>query len=232
MGKTVWKEKKAADERLRTKRFEEQGAALRASGAEEKDATFGMAAANFLGFLCSLPFCAAAVLLYVFCAEVTVLPLPALVSILLFLAAWILCVFVHEGLHYLAWGIVNRSFKGLHIRFSWTAAYCSCEIPMRKGKYLCGTAAPFLFLGVGICCAGILTGELFFFLLGVFNMIGAGGDLLLLFRGIFVRRDAVLLDHPVRCGFVCFLPGRDSVGTDGKKRGERSKRGTLPEEKD
>ena len=221
MGRKKRKEKKAADERLRTKRFEEQRAALRASGAEEKDVTFGMAAANLLGFLCALPFCAAAVVLYVFCAEVTVLPLPAFASVLLFLAALILCVFVHEGLHYLTWGIANRSFQGLHIRFSRTAAYCSCEIPMKKEKYLCGTAAPFLFLGVGICCAGILTGEPYFFLLGVCNMIGAGGDLLLLFRGIFVRRDAVLLDHPVRCGFVCFLPRRDSAGTDGRKRGER-----------
>lgn len=198
-------------ERLR--RFSQSVEELREKGYEAKDATFGIVAANVYGLLAALPFAAAAIALFVLFAPSVRGIFPFLFGDLFLLAGLALAsIPVHEGLHALAWGAVNRSFDG--IRFGVMkevfTPYCACEVPMQRGKYVTGAAAPFVLLGIGFSAAGICTGYWVLLAAGVFNVFCAGADILVCFKALSHRAER-LLDHPQKCGFFAFTKKKESL---------------------
>ena len=82
--------------------------------------------------------------------------------------------------------------------------YCACEAPMHSAAYVCGTLAPFVFLGLGLSAAGIAAGYWALLCAGVINIFCAGADILVSVRAL---GGGVLLDHPERCGFYRFRKG-------------------------
>lgn len=201
------REAAAAKEAERIARFEARCAALRAQGYEQTDRTLKILSANIWGFLVALPFAAAAIALYVLFADKKFLLTGNIAGEL---ALLFLCmaasVPAHEGLHALFWAAVNRSFAGIRFGFIPAALtpYCTCEREMGRVGYLSGCLAPFALLGVGLCLGGILSGYLFFLIGGVFNILAAGGDLLVSLRTFACGRGCVFLDHPTACGFFSF----------------------------
>ncbi len=203
---------KAREERARTaeaerlRKFCANVSALESQGYTASDKTFGVKAANVFGVLAALPFAGAAVILFVVCVHSVRNIFPMLfVEIFLLAGLGLVSIPVHEALHGLFWGIANGTFRG--IRFGimkelWTP-YCTCEIPMKRWKYISGTAAPFIFLGIGFSAAGILTGFWLLLAVGVYNIFCAGADLLICFRVMF-SCPQIVLDHPNKCGYLCF----------------------------
>lgn len=187
--------------------FEGRCAALRAQGRTQADCTFGALAANVFGMLAALPFAGAAVAAYFLCAPA----FRALFSVFawdFFALAGMLLVSlpVHEGLHGLFWAAANRSFRGIRfgVMREFLTPYCACEAPMHSAAYVCGTLAPFVFLGLGLSAAGIAAGYWALLCAGVFNIFCAGADILVSARAL---GGGVLLDHPERCGFYRFRKG-------------------------
>lgn len=199
-------ERERAAEAARMRKFGESVETLKSRGYAAADRTIGTKAANVFGVLTALPFAAAAVLLFALFAPASRNIFPLLFcDIFLLAGVGLVSIPVHEALHGLFWGIANGTFRGIRfgvMRELWTP-YCACEIPMTRGKYILGTAAPFVFLGLGFSAAGILTGIWLLTGLGVCNIVCAGADILICFQVLFSRAE-IVLDHPQKCGFFAF----------------------------
>lgn len=210
-------EKKSARERA----FQEQCAALEAAGYAVRDRSVSVGRANWQGLLTALPFAAAAIV----CGALLSGWKFSLVGkfwadALLFAASVFVSIPVHEGLHALFWGAANGTFKGLSFGISCGSPYCACGVPMNRAKYLIGVLAPFAILGAAVSVWGLCVQNGILLALGVFNILCAGGDLLIAAKALFCRAK-LLLDHPSRCGFCAFYPsaaGEQSAfpETDGK----------------
>ena len=166
------------DEEERLTRFKDRCALLRGRGYRQKNCTVTVLAANVWGTAVILPFAAAAVLLFIFFTPPRAM-FPSFVAADFFLLAVLLAasIPVHECLHALCWAAANRSFAGIRfgvLRTSLTP-YCSCEAPMGRAAYLCGTLAPFVLLGIGFSLAAVTVGYTVMLVLGVFNLFSAGG---------------------------------------------------------
>ena len=90
--------------------------------------------------------------------------------------------------------------KIAHIR---SEGYCHCKEPLEPGKYLFGCLFPGTVLGIGIYVAAFATGSNFLLWVSLFNVLAAGGDLLIAWYARKYRTGYVL-DHPTECGFVIF----------------------------
>ena len=180
-------EAREAARKERAENFARQSEQLCAQGFAACDKTLSVRSAQRLGFLSSVPFAAAAIVGFVFVPnKVFLLTGNFFADIALFFFLVAASIPVHEGLHALGWAAANGSFRGLRFGVAEGSPYCACTRPMRRWKYLAGLLAPFVLLVAG----------------GVFNIVCAGGDLLVAFRAFGSR--GLLLDHPERCGFVLF----------------------------
>lgn len=199
-------ERERAAEAERMRKFGESVDSLKSRGFTAADRTIGIKAANVFGLLTALPFAAAAVLLFVVFAPAVRNIFPQLFCDIFLLAGLgLVSIPVHEALHGLFWGIANGTFRGIRfgvMRELWTP-YCACEMPMKRGKYILGTAAPFVLLGIGFSAAGIMTGFWLLTGLGAYNIVCAGADIMICFKVLFSRAE-IVLDHPHKCGFFGF----------------------------
>ena len=185
--------------------FAGQCRALAAAGYAAADKTVSFGKANGLGALCALPFVAAVA------AALFFLPRPVFAAfgvfwadVLLYLAAAVLSVPAHEGLHALARAAANGSFGGITFGVAHGTPYCACARPTGRFRYAAGALAPFAVLGLGLSVAGLCLGHVPLALLGAFNLYCAGADVLVAARALFSRA-ALVLDHPVLCGFYAFV---------------------------
>ena len=178
---------------------------MRADGYACKDCTFSLKRAQVLGIALALPFAAASVAAVFFAGPRAMFAGRAYLDLLLFSAAALLSIPVHEGLHGLVWGAVNTSFRGIRfgILREGLTPYCACETPMNRARYLAGCLAPFVVLGLGFAAAGAVTGFTALSCLGAFNAVSAGGDLLVALK-MLAAGGGVALDHPAACGFYLF----------------------------
>lgn len=177
-----------------------------AAGRVQKDCTLSAKRAGLFGTLCTLPFAAAAAVLYVFFAPRVLLATGSLFFEPLLLAAALLALVpLHEGVHALASAAVHRSFYGIRLRVLGTPQ-CVCLRFANRAQYAVAALAPFVLLGLAPAAAGIATGCLPALVCGAFGCIAAGADLLVAFLALRAGKGAVLLDHPARCGFAVFSP--------------------------
>ena len=195
------------DRSLRAAREEERLAAFAERCArlgEYTDCTFGARAATAFGGLCALPFAAASVVLYLFCAPRHAFLFAVFAwDFFLLGGAIMLSTLLHECLHALGWAAANGSFRGIRMGIAARGGipYCACGAPMRAPRYLLGSLAPFVLLGAGLSVAAILTGYWALAALAAVNILMSGADLLVSARAL---AGGTLLDHPFRCGFYRF----------------------------
>lgn len=186
--------------------FEEQRKALLdMGGLEEKDCTVGMGKANLYGIITALPFTAAVILAYVFGGKGVFNIVSQSIDVIIFAAALIVSIPVHEGLHGLFWAISRGSFKGIRFGIVLRALtpYCACAYPCNRAQYFTGLIAPFVILTAGFAVAACLTGYWALAAAAAANALLAGGDLFIALRLVF-SKGKYFLDHPQRCGFIAF----------------------------
>ena len=133
-------EKRAA----RAAAFEKTCAALKEAGYAMRDRTISVRRANWLGFLCGLPFAA------VFFGSMWFLPYRQyaltgvfLADVPLFFVLLAVSIPVHECLHALFWAAANRSFAGISFGISNATPYCACGILCAGGDILVAGRAIF-----------------------------------------------------------------------------------------
>lgn len=132
------------------------------------------------------------------------------------LAALVVGVVAHEGLHALAW----RASAGLpagsvRLGFNWKAltpyAHCSAAMPARA--YRIGAATPGVALGLVPAVLALATGNAALLAFALLFTLAAGGDALVLWLLRGVPPGARVVDHPTRAGCLV-LDGDPDDGED------------------
>jgi hypothetical protein len=117
----------------------------------------------------------------------------------------------HEGLHWLGYvGFAHLSWKEVRFGFNWRSlsAYAHSDAQIGIASYRRLVGLPGIILGlipviVGIACeAGSLT------LYGFLMLIGASGDVAILWRIRHVPPNSLVIDHPDRAGCWVLAEGR------------------------
>ena len=200
----------------RTERFEAIRAELEQEGWHGISCTISVLKANLMAFVTAGPIAAV-------CAVVFILTKSGVSGgfgireLLIFYALLLASIFVHEGLHDLAWSLFcKHGWKSIHLGVMWKklTPYCCCMEPLAFGPYLVGGLAPLVVLGFGLFAAAMLTGSVLLLLLSLVNILAAGGDTtiaLMLLR----HRKARIMDHPTACGFWAFYPKESGEQVDG-----------------
>lgn len=81
--------------------------------------------------------------------------------------------------------------------------YCCCSEPLSFKGYILGGLMPFLVIGIGMFIIALVLGNNMIFILSMFNILGASGDLTIALMLLKCRK-SVIIDHPTKCGFVTF----------------------------
>lgn len=184
--------------------YERQKADFEQRGYKEYSEVFSAAKANAMVFVTSFPVALILILIWVLADRGPIW--TADLNFILVLALVLVTAYIHEVLHGVGWCLgTKEKWKSIYIGMMWSSLtpYCHCKEPLEPGKYLFGCMLPGTLLGLGIYVAAFVTGNNFFLWVSLFNVLAAGGDLLIAWYARKYRTGYVL-DHPTECGFVIF----------------------------
>ena len=173
---------------------------------EEKNCTISVIKANIYALLITLPFIIPLFILYlsiwgefIFTGD--------LATFVIVMVAFFISIPVHEAIHGFTFAaFCQNGLKSIHYGILWTSLtpYCHCSEPLKFKHYITGGLMPFIILGLGITSLAIILGNSFLLLLGLLNILAAGGDLLIAVY-LLKYRDAVIIDHPTDIGFAAYI---------------------------
>ena len=189
--------------------FEKLSSKMQQKGYKRKNIIIDTQQAKYSGPILMLPFMAFAFWIY---NNVNGFDLDR-ISWGFAVAAPLLIVFLivlHELIHGITWGLFAKNhFQSIDFGIIWSSItpYCTCSEPLRKWKYLLGTAMPTLVLGGGAMAAAVMTNQLLLFILAEYMILSGGGDFLIILKSMLYymdKQERVYCDHPYECGFVIF----------------------------
>lgn len=136
------------------------------------------------------------------------------VSELLLLGLLGLGILAHEGIHAVCWVWGSKkSWQTVQFGFDrrTLTPYVHCREPLPIGVYRLGTLMPGVLTGLLPWLVGLVSGNLLLALVGLLLIIGAGGDLLVLWLTRHVASDGFVEDHPSRAGCYVLQPGAPTI---------------------
>lgn len=136
------------------------------------------------------------------------------VSELLLLGLLGLGILVHEGIHAVCWVWGGKkSWQAVQVGFDrrTLTPYVHCREPLPIGVYRLGALTPGVLTGLLPWLVGLVSGNLLLALVGLLLIVGAGGDLLVLWLTRHVASDCFVEDHPSRAGCYVLQPGAPTV---------------------
>ena len=196
-----------AAEQRRLTRFEDLKAKLSAQGWRAVALTISIVKANVFSVLLAFPLMGLGFWLF-FMRNGGMGSMPPRFGLLL--AVFIALVFVHEGLHGVTWALfAENGFKDIEFGLmkELLTPYCTCAAPLKKGQYILGALMPLIVLGLIPTVAGILSGSLFWTIIGLMMILSAGGDMLIVLKLLLWKSEAAeqrFVDHPTLAGLVAF----------------------------
>lgn len=113
---------------------------------------------------------------------------------------------LHELLHGLTWQRLSGvAREDVYYGIKWEALspYAHLKVPIQMRPYRWGIAMPGLVLGVLPTLAGLISGSGLVFFIGLFMLIGASGDMIVLYLLRKDDPDTLVEDHPDRAG--CYV---------------------------
>ena len=196
-------------EKKRLAKYKEVEKEMLEKGYEKHEFTVSLVKANMYAFFDGLPFILIFFLIYYFVGNKFTIG-NGIVTGIIILLNLIVSTIVHEGLHGLGYlPSVKNPSKEIEFGFikEMLTPYCVCNALLRKHQYLIGLLMPFFVLGVCVSILGIVFGSLTLLISGSFQIMCAGGDLLVAYLTIWNRskkKDVLYHDHPTQCGVVMF----------------------------
>ena len=130
--------------------------------------------------------------------------------LVLFVVLMLVELVVHEGIHGLVWGLLNKEgFSAIEFGVvrEYLTPYCYCGAPLLRWQYIIGSAMPTIILGFIQGGIAVASGNILIFALSMVMMIGGGGDFLIIILLLLYRkkkRNLVLMDHPTQVGSFLF----------------------------
>lgn len=203
--------KLSAAEKRRLEAFEMISEDLVEKGYRRTDLTVGIVKANIFAILLGIPVIIVGLLLFF------VLNWNRLTDNLFsgwntiaFIAAFLVLIVVHEGIHGISWAIGSEHhFKDIEFGFmkEYLTPYCTCKCPLSKGKYIFGALMPLVILGVLPMIIAIGTGNFMVLWIGIVMVMSAGGDIMIVLEILKNKSRAaevLYMDHPTQAGGVLF----------------------------
>lgn len=204
------KERKLTPLELKRKAyFETKSQELAQEGYIKRDLTITPLAANILGVAIMLPILVIFEGLFLFFNQSLRLRAPLSIY-LLFIGSFLILIVAHEAIHGLTWSIFTKDhWKSIEFGFIPTMLmpYCTCNAPLNKAQYIAGALMPTIVFGIIPSAIGIISGNSFFFYLGLIMTLCGGGDILITFKLLFLKgakKSSIYMDHPYECGMVAF----------------------------
>lgn len=204
------KRKLTAAEQRRLKAYEAISEKLAAKGYHRTELTVGIIRANIFAMILSIPVMAVGIVLFVIANRGKEISWMSGRQMIIFVIALLLLIVVHELIHGITWSIfTEHHFGDIEFGFmmEYLTPYCTCKSPLSKGKYIIGALMPLIILGIIPAAAGILTGSMFWLLMGIIMILSAGGDILIVANIMKYKsssEDVLYLDHPTQAGGVIF----------------------------
>lgn len=198
------KEKADNKKQMLMDNYERQRTEFVQRGYRESSEVFSVAKANAMVFVTSVPVAAVLLLLWILTGRGPLWTKD--LNGFLLLVVFLVTAFIHEVLHGVGWSLgAKKGWKSIHIGMMWSSftPYCHCREPLEPGKYIFGGVLPGAVLGLGIYLAAFIAGSSFLLWLSLLNVVGAGGDLLIVWYARRYRK-GYILDHPTECGFIIF----------------------------
>lgn len=194
-------------EEKRKEEFEAMAAKLSKEGYTQKMIGINNTELNTMVYLLPLPIMALFIVLYIVLGHrLHIGVFELLVSLVVFYAL----IMVHEALHGVTWMLFAKNrWKSISFGFIKETfnPYCNCNEPLKKYQIILGTLMPTLILGVGFGIASLIFGSTTLLIIAVLNLLGCGGDLLVILKLLLFKSDAskiLFIDHPYEIGTAVF----------------------------
>jgi hypothetical protein len=173
-------------------------------GLERQDRSILLLHANLIVLFLSLPLAAALYLLFLLLRSPGARS-PELDAngVLLFGLLFVAGIIVHEVLHAAGWIVFGKlpiSRVGFGFKLSTLTPYAHLREAVRARTYRIGILLPLLVLGVPPYVLGIFLDRQLIMIYGLFFVLAAGGDLLVLWLLRGISADAWVEDHPTKAG--------------------------------
>lgn len=121
-----------------------------------------------------------------------------------FFALFFIGIIVHEGIHGLTWGLLNKGgFKSISFGIIWKmlTPYCHCSEPMSRTSYFLGAIMPCIVLGILPTIVSWFTGSWLTFVLGVIFIASAAGDIWMVWLLMKEPKEALFLNDDKEAAF-------------------------------
>ncbi len=197
--------KKELNIKKRIENYEEQRTNMLKLGYTEHIGTISILKANLMVFVTAGPFALLAIIIYIAVWK-EFNSYNGISETFYLLAAFLICIPIHEAIHGFTWNLFCKNkWKSIQFGVFWKSLtpYCYCVEPLRFGSYMAGCLMPFVVLGIGLSALAIVSHNNILLIIGVLNILSAGGDTTISCM-LFKYRKCVILDHPTECGFVAF----------------------------
>ena len=197
-------------EKVRLGKFKENQAKLEKDGFESHYLTVTAEKANVMAIVTTLPFIIPVVALFFICGNSFHTLDYGFLGFIIFLAVLFASLVVHEWIHGITYAIFAKNhFKDIEFGIVWKmlTPYCTCSSPLKKYQYFLALIMPGLVLGLIPSIIAIINGSVALLGYGVVMIMGAGGDLLILYlilKNASKKKDVLYHDHPTDVGVVMF----------------------------
>lgn len=119
----------------------------------------------------------------------------------------------HELIHGLTWSLFTRNgHRSIKYGVLWKYAtpYCHCKEPLEVRHYVLGALMPAIVLGILPSVAAVVTGCFYLLVWGIFFIMAAAGDFMVVHLLRNEEKSARVLDHPSEAGCYIYrkIPGQ------------------------
>ena len=198
-------------EKKRLAKYNKKKDELIKAGYEEHDLTVCTKIGNTVSFLTGLPIIGILVLIYWLVGNSFEfadygLGMLAFILLSLFFASTV----IHELIHGITYAVFAKNgFKDIEFGIIWQSLnpYCTCGDALKKYQYLLALFMPCFVLGIIPSIIAIFNGSLELLLWGLYNILAASGDLLIIYLVLTKsskKKETLYHDHPTEIGVVMF----------------------------
>lgn len=200
------------DEEIRVNNFNKVTEGLLKEGYKSKDVSIRLFKSHLLTIILLGPLVFLILKIYewIYCPyDLAYILLDRNCLLLLGIAIIILAI-THEILHGFTWAIFTpRGIKDISFGFllKYLSPYSTCRVPLKRWQYTLGVLMPLMVLGILPTVLGLLIGNAAFTLIGALFIIGAGGDLAMVYLLMSYkpeRKDLLVYDDPTKIGVRFF----------------------------
>lgn len=198
------------EELARKSEFKNLKSKLEMQGYKSHDLTIGIVYANVMAIVLGVPIIILLGILFIN-RNHSIGGYFGTISIVKFLAIFIVLAVIHELTHGVFWSIFAKEhWKAVSFGFimKYLTPYCTCIEPLKKYEYIIGALMPTIILGIIPCIIAIFNGSAMLFSLGAIMILGGGGDLTIIIKLLCYninKENVIFIDHPYKLGLVAFL---------------------------